>query len=416
MAEIQAVPAATRFVGLDIHKYYLVAVAVDSAKQVLFGPQRVELTGVEEWIRKRLTSADAVVLEMTTNTWKMHDQLQPYVHSVTVVHPPHVALIVRAQVKTDAKAALALAQLHAAGLLVPVWVPPPAVRDLRTLLAQRFKMVKLKVQAKSRLHALLHRHQLLPPEGGNLFAAKTRSWWEQLPVTAIEQVRIGCDLDTLAFAQQQIQRLEDHLAQVAAADARLPLLVQLPGIGLIGALTLLAAIGDIHRFPSAAQLVGYAGLGARVHDSGLLHQTGRITKSGRRDIRYTLVEAAQAAARTHPHWKAELARLAPRLGRKKAIVAIARKLLVAVWHVLTDNRADRYAQDQQVACSFFALAYKVGVANLPEGQSAKGFTRQQLDRLRLGADLTEIPWGTKRVKLPASQLMDTPAPVEPPVA
>ncbi len=394
----------TRFIGLDIHKEYLVAVAVDRDQNVLFGPQRVPLTELEEWMHRRLTPQDAVALEMTTNAWTLYDELQPHVHSVTVVHPPHVALIVRAQVKTDRKAALALAQLHAAGLLVPIWVPPQEVRDLRALLAQRFNMVRLVGQARIRLHAVLHRHHLLPPDEGDLFAEAQREWWLNLPVSGAEKVRIQSDWDTLFFAKRQVALLEDCLGQLTVEDERLPLLLQLPGVGFLAALTLLAAIGDIRRFPSAAQLVGYAGLGARVHDSGMLHQTGRITKAGRRDMRRVLIQAAQAAARTHPYWKGQMARLEPRLGRKKAIVAIARKLLVAVWHVLSKQTVDRYARSQQVACSFFAYAYRVGVANLPEGQSAKGYTRAQLDRLGLGAELTEIPWGTKRVKLPPSHV------------
>jgi hypothetical protein len=210
----------------------------------------------------------------------------------------------------------------------------------------------------------------------------------------------------LAFGKAQAALLTKSLGEQAAQDARVPLLVHLPGIGLVGAMTLLAAIGDILRFPSAKHLVGYAGLGARVHDSGLTHHTGRITKAGRRDIRGVMVEAAQAAVRTHPHWQAELARLEPRLGRSKAVVAIARKLLVAVWHVLHAEVADRYAVDEQVAAALFAHAYKVGVANLPDQQSARVFTRRQLDRLGLGRRLTEVKWGTKRPKLPPSELSD----------
>ena len=184
----------------------------------------------------------------------------------------------------------------------------------------------------------------------------------------------------------------------------MPLLIQLPGIGLLSAMTLLAAIGDITRFPTARQLVGYAGMGTRVHDSGQTHHSGRMTKAGRKDIRWVMVEAAHQATRHHPHWKAELARLEPRLGRNRAMVAIARKLLIAVWHVLTHGVADRHAESAQVACAFFSLAYKVGVARLPDGHSAKSFTRAQLDRLGLGAELEVIPWGTKQVKLPRSRL------------
>jgi transposase len=68
--------------------------------------------------------------------------------------------------------------------------------------------------------------------------------------------------------------------------------VQLPGIGVQSTMQLLAAIGDIQRFDAAHKLVGYAGLGARVHGSGEEHYGGRITKQGRRDIRSTMVEAA----------------------------------------------------------------------------------------------------------------------------
>ena len=104
------------------------------------------------------------------------------------------------------------------------------------------------------------------------------------------------------------------------------MLIQLPGVGKLLAVTILAAIGDISRFPCAKKLVGYAGLGASVHDSGERRTTGRITKTGRRDLRRAMVEAANSAARSHPHWQKELARLEPRLGRSKAVVAIARSL------------------------------------------------------------------------------------------
>lgn len=397
-------PVPSRFIGLDIHRDYFVAAGVNAQKVTVFGPQRVPNHQLPIWIQKHLTKEDAVVMEMTTNTYLFYDLLKPHVHSVIAVHPPHVALITRAQVKTDRKAALGLAQLHAAGLLVGVWIPPQDVRDLRALLAQRHKMVRLQTQAKNRLHSALFRHALEPPDRADPFTPECRAWWEKLPVSELERINVLNDLDTLQFAQQQITHLTECVGQIAIQDERVPLLVQLPGLNLLGAITLLAAIGDITRFEYAKQLVGYAGLGTRVHDSGQLHSSGRITKTGRRDIRRVVVEAAQHATRTHPHWKAELARLEPRIGREKAIVAIGRKLLVAVWHVLTDHEADRFAEPTNVACSFFALAYKVRVKNLPDGQSALTFTRQQLDRLQIGADLKTLPWGSKTFKLPPSKL------------
>jgi len=109
-----------------------------------------------------------------------------------------------------------------------------------------------------------------------------------------------------------------------------------------------------------------------------------------------MIKAAHPTARTHPHWKAELRCLEPRLGRKKAIVAIARKLLVAVWHVLAEEAADRYAVDLKVAHAFFAFAYRVGVHNLPDGLSAKTFVRQQAAArptgIGEGADRLPVGW------------------------
>lgn len=290
------IPKPTRFVGLDIHKEYFVATGVNALQEIVFGLQRVDNHQLETWMRKHLTAQDAVVLESTTNTYEFYDTLLPHVHSVTVVHPPHVALITRAQVKTDRTAALGLAQLHAAGLLVGIWIPPQPIRDLRALIAERYKMVRLQTQAKNRLHSLLHRHHLLPPEGGDMFLPEQRGWWEKLALTPLEHVNVQCDLDTLEFARQQLDRLTACLAKAAAADPRIPLLVQLPGIGLLSAITILAAIGEVERFPDARRLVGYAGMGARVHESGKLFQTGRITKTGRRDLRHG---RGRPTSRTH---------------------------------------------------------------------------------------------------------------------
>ena len=118
---------------------------------------------------------------------------------------------------------------------------------------------------------------------------------------------------------------------------------------MLSAMTVLAAIGDITRFPSAKKLVGYAGLGASVHDLGQTHRSGRITKQGRSELRGVMVETAWVAVEHHAHWKAQFERLVQRLGKPKAIVAIARKLLVAIWHVLSARAADVHAAKQAIA-------------------------------------------------------------------
>jgi len=395
----------TRYIGLDVHKHYLVAYGVDRDQNRLYGPRRVGYDELEGWLVKELTPSDAVALEMTTNTWTLVDILEPHVHSVTVVHPPEVKAIVKARVMTDKKAARVLASLHAAGLLPPVWVPPKEVRELRSLVAGRRRMVSLATRAKNTLHAVLHTHQILPPEEvKDIFHPKVRHWWEELPLTPLEMTRVLSELDTLHFATTQKERFEDALNILAAQDERVPILVQLPGIGIIGAMTILGAIGTIERFPSSQKLVGYAGLGAQVHISGNKSWSGRITKSGRRDLRKAMVDASHHAVKANGHWKTQYERLELRIGRPKALVAIARKLLVAVWHVLTKAEADRFAEVDKISASFFRMAYEVGVHNLPNGVGSRQFVRDKLDELEIGQNLTHIPWGKKRYALPPSKL------------
>jgi transposase len=398
-----------RFFGLDIHRDYMVATAVDRELRVAYGPTRVTWDKFDAWITQHLTGQDAVVVEMTTNTWEVHDRVVEHVHSVTVVHPPHVKLITQAPVMNDKKAAEALAILHAAGLLRSVWVPDQTVRDRRQLVAQRWDRVRAATQAKNRLHAILHRHQLDKPDAALPFSASQRDFWKSLPVSPVEKLAIELDLETVDQAEAQRQRLESFMTQEALADERVPFLIQLAGISTIGALTILAAIGPIERFPTAKALVGYSGLGGRVHDSGQTHSTGKITKTGRRDLRHVMVNAANVAARSDDYWKAELARLEPRLGRNKAIVAIARKLLVVVWHVLTKREADRHADAARVARGFLNMVYKdVGARNLPDGQTAPEFVRRSLDQIGLGKDLQRVTRAGHEYLLPQSSLPGAP--------
>ncbi|MCI0551047.1 MAG: transposase, partial [Anaerolineae bacterium] len=257
---------------------------------------------------------------------------------------------------------------------------------------------------KCRLHALTHRHDIELPEGWEPFSEEMRVWWEHLKVSPLERHCLRSDLATLDFAKSQVQAIETALKEIAAKDERIPLLVQVTGIGLLTAITILAAIGEIKRFPSAKQLVGYAGLGARVHASGETFSTGRITKAGRKELRWAMAEVAHHAVLDHPHFKGEYERLCKSIGKKKAMVAIARKLLVVVWQVLAKGSVDKFANPTQVACSMFAFAYRVRVKNLPQGMSALQFTRSQMDRLGIGQEVLVVPWGTKRFKLPVSQL------------
>jgi len=325
---------------------------------------------------------------------------------VTVANPIQVALIAKARVKTDPRDALTLARLLAARMLPSVWVPPTAVRELRALVAHRHRLVKQRTQVRNRLRAVLIRHNVVAPPT-EIFGPGQRAWWESLDLPASEKLRIRHDFTILDSLEPLLKEVEAELARqsnLAPWESQAAFLLQLPGIGVPSAMQLLAAIGDINRFPTSHQLVGYAGLGASVHSSGQEHYGGGITKQGRRDIRKTMVDVAWVAVANHFYWKAVFERLADRVGKHKAIVAIARKLLVVVWHVLAQQVADREAVPERVASKFLEWSWKVGRINR-RGLTTVAFSRRQLCRVQVGADLTTVSRGRKTLHLPPPELV-----------
>lgn len=405
-------PSPQRFVALDVHKQYVVVAAVNSGQQLVLPPRRIDLDRFDTWITQHLLPTDALVLEATTNAWHLYDQLEPLVSSVTVAHPLKVTLISQARVKTDSRDTITLARLLAAGLVPQVWVPPKEVRELRALVAHRQRLIRQRTQARNRLLSVLHRYNLRAPKG-NLFSGKVRDWWLGLDLPGLEKLRVRQDLAILDSLEPLIEEVEDEFLQLSTSEPwadQLPFVVQLPGMGVVNALILLAAIGDITRFPSAKQLVGYAGLGAAVHSSGQTYRTGRITKQGRREMRTALIEAAWVTVERHPYWKAQFKRLTAAIGKPKAIVAIARKLLVVLWHVLTERAADRHAIPVAVARKFMRWGARRGVA-VRQGVSRAAFVRQRLSVLGLGGELTSFAYGDKQIRLPAAESVGGSQPV-----
>ena len=136
------------------------------------------------------------------------------------------------------------------------------------------------------------------------------------------------------------ESLEQELRPIARADARVALLVTIPGVGDLLALTIASEIGDISRFASARKLVGYSGLSPRVYQSGEKSRTGKLSRSGSTMLRWAAIEAAQQAWRPNNPWHQLYLDVKARCAGKgnPAKAAVARKVLIAAWHVLALQR------------------------------------------------------------------------------
>ena len=380
-----------RYLALDIHKHYVVVGGVNAQQQVILPPRRLNLGEWELWMHKHLHLTDAVVIEATTNAWTFYDQVAPRVGRAVVAHAGLVKVIASARVKTDKIDVVHLARLLAGNWIPEVWVPPLEVRELRSLLSHRRRLIKMRTMTRNRLNSVIHRYNLNPPRG-ELFLLKHRAWWLELKVSLTEKLRIRQDFATLDHLEPEVAEVDAELyrlSTVAPWAEYVPFLMQLPGFGIIVVMTVLSAIGDITRFLCAKKLVGYSGLGASVHASGETHHTGRITKQGRKDLRWILVEAARIAVLYDPYWKEHYAPLEKRLGSNKAIVVVARKLLVAVWHVLHERTSDRHANPERVASKLMTWSWDLNDQQRG-GMTTRQFTRYHLMGLKIGDDLTHV--------------------------
>lgn len=267
-----------------------------------------------------------------------------------MAHPLQCKAIAAARLKNDKVDARTLAHLLRANLLPEAWIAPPDVRDLRALLRHRARLVRLQSTLKIRIHAVLADRGVRVD--GDLWTKTGRALLESLDLPTTHRLIVDDCLAMIDALVEPIKRLQRGIAELAKPDPRVDALRQLPGVGLLTAMTLVAEIGDIGRFGSSRKLCAWAGLTPTVRNSDVKVRHGHITKQGSTWMRWILVEAAQHA-RNRPPFAAVFAQIARRRGKKIATVAIARKLLARCYHIL--KQVDQQRTPASVSSRFELL-------------------------------------------------------------
>ena len=380
-----------RYIGIDSHKHYVMVGGMNARREWNLRPRKVQMPRFRAWAAQNLKASDTVVLETTANVWDIYDIVAPLVSKTMVANAYKVRQIAEARVKTDKADVKRLLTLLIANIVPEVWVPPMHVRELRSLISFRWRIGKQLTMSKNRLHSVVQRFNLKPPEG-NLLAEKNQDWWAEQEFSELTGFQVELDLEIIAHLEGQKAKIAQKLAELSNIQPwsdEMVYLMQIPGFGLLTGMILLSAVGDSSRFSHPKKLVGYAGLGAGVHSSGQKHQEKSITKQGRKELRWVVGQAAWAAVRSDPYWKAQYQRLTKAKHPNKAIVAIARRLLVSAWHILTKHEPYRRADDETIAYKMMIWSQRM------DEKALRGLTRQQfikygLLRLGVGQDLTRI--------------------------
>ena len=260
--------------------------------------------------------------------------LQEQKIAVTVIAPSRVERAPGLAVKTDRLDVGKMARKLEAHQLKGIYVPARAEHEWRQVARTYTQAVRERQRAQVRVRSLLQEQGRLGPVPRAGWPAYA-SWVTQqtLPAPIVRCLESLLELRT--GAERQARRLKATLSEAAALPAYRPVvhaLRQQPGVGPLAAIRFVLELGSIARFRSPAALAHYLGVTPSEYSSGELVHRGHVLKCGPAVLRATLLQCAWVAVRRDAALRQVFEHLAPRLGRKRAIVAVARRLAEQLWH------------------------------------------------------------------------------------
>lgn len=338
-------PEKGRIIGLDCHPD-IHAAAVYQGRSVhdarkLAVRDKLSLEALLKWAASEFTREDLFLLEASGNSFEICDRLRDLGLRAVVLESAYVSKHAKTYADNDKMAAGRIALVYLGGKAPCVWVPDAITRERRELLYAHRNAVADHTAAVNSLKGYLNQ-ATVRPGSRSLASQRTRQWilgqrnWTPLQKELLEG--FFANLDTQAQRRAGLERL---ICREICKEPLMLRCMKLLGIGRINAFALLATIGNVRRFERPEKLAAYLGLNPGQKDSG----NGKrvkvgIGKRGCGTMRHLLVQAAHAVLRTGA--KTPLGKWGWRLfGRKGsrniAVAAVARKLVVQVWHLLMGN-------------------------------------------------------------------------------
>jgi len=317
------------YAGIDLHKRTL-SVSIENENGPIGKPKTFSCQEEETVVRffSDLRPFRAVIEASGGYRW-LYGLLSP-LGDVVLAHPRRLKAIVAGRAKTDKLDAALLAKLLRAGLIPTAYIPPERYAQLRDLTRARARLSRHETEAKNELHAILARNNVHLP-------VKTpfcRRWIllaSRLDLGPVDGAVRDELLARIHYFEKQMKRTDDALAETAKSFPEMNALLPIHGIGLFTALLIVAEIGEPRRFKDGRQVGSYAGLTARVDQSGGHCYHGSITRQGSAWLRWALVQAAMRVTARDPKLSNFYARIRKRSSAKIARVAVARKLAGICW-------------------------------------------------------------------------------------
>ena len=339
-----------RYIGIDLAKRES-QVSVLDADGVQVETKRFATTR-ENFIAMaaELRDSDVAALEVTTNSTAIARLLRDNSNGARIIvsNPIKTKTIAQAKIKTDKIDARVLAELARVGYLPEVWLPDEDTEALRQFITDRVSLVRRRTECKNTIHSVLHRN-MVRQERSDLFGTSGQRWLESIihgaslktPVPELDRMRIGSLLNEIDRIDALVADLESVIASYVALRPHLKVqmdrLLSITGVNLVVASSLIGTIGDITRFADKKKLAAYFGVVPSTYQSGDTSRNGRITKQGRAEARWLIIEAAEILRRSPGPMRSLYTRIQRKRNHNVAVVAVARKLVELVHHLLTNE-------------------------------------------------------------------------------
>ena len=335
------------YVGCDLHKKTITMHLVDQARRTA-GSTRAscsDTAGIVQWLTR--CRPFEIVVEATASYEWFVKLVEPLAQRVVLAHPGKLRVIAESTRKSDKLDAKVLAEFLAMNQIPQAHRPTPRQREHRRLVRHRYYLRKRTTSVKNRIRRILSDYNVDFPD---LFAQCARAQKRHLPACLSDADRFVVEQlwQEYDFCEAQREAVEQAIrklaaeAPVAEAQAR-KLLHTIPGVGEVTVEAFLSEIGDVRRFGSQKKVTAYAGLSPGQRESaGKIRELG-ITHRGSRLLRWALNQASWQLVRRDLHWRPIFEGLAKRCGKKKAIVAISRRLLCVMMSMVMSGTPYRLA-------------------------------------------------------------------------
>jgi transposase len=334
----------TTYVGMDIHKNFIQAAAMDEKGKILREQKfNSTIAGINGFVESLSSSDIKAAIESTCTWYHVYETLHALGIDTTLVNVRRTKVIAESKIKTDKLDAKSIAHCLRTGFIATAYIPPKEVMELRTILRHRMSLKKEIVRYKNKVHAILLWNGI-KHNFSDLFGVAGMKFLKNLKLKESDQYSLESYLNIVETLLMEKKQTTKKIEDLCKNNKQAMLLTSIKGISYYSGMVILTEIGDIFRFLSPKKLCSYAGLVPCTIQSGNKVYHGRILKECNQHLKWILNQCVHVHIQHCPDSPITKLyyRVEKKKGSNKATVAASRKMLTCIWYMLTKGETFKY--------------------------------------------------------------------------